>query len=168
MAALNEATIGLIRVDYEEGALTVAAIGEKYGVSASYVCRLARERGWLMRTDRLGRRPRTSAALSATGRALIAHRLCGVINKKIDQMEKDMESGALSSADLERDSKTIASMIGGMHKVIPVPIEDKVSKPDAAPSTAVANTDEVERLQREIIERFERIQSRREVEGRSL
>lgn len=162
--ALDEAAFALMRVDYEESSLTVAAIGDKFGVSASYVCRQARERGWLMRTDRLGRRPRTTAPLSGVGRALIAHRLCGVINKKIDQMEKDMESGELSSADLERDAKTIGSMIGGMHKVVPVPGEDKVSKPDVARTAAVENADEVERLQREIIERFERIQSRREAE----
>lgn len=159
MAALDEATIALIKVDYEESSLTVAAIGKKYGVSASYICRLARERGWLMRTVRLGRRPRVATPLSGAGRALIAHRLCGVINKKIDQMENDMDSGELSSADLERDAKTIASMIGGMEKVTTGPGEDKVSKLDDA-----QDSDEVERLQREIIERFERIQSRREAE----
>jgi hypothetical protein len=70
----------------------------------------------------------------------------------------------LSSADLDRDAKAIASMIGGMQKVVPVPDEDKVSKPDDARCAAVANTDEVERLQREIIERFERIEKRRQAE----
>jgi hypothetical protein len=164
MAALDEATVGRIKVDYEESSLTVGAIGIKFGVSASYISRLAREHGWLMRTQRMGRRPRTTAHLTIAGRAFIAHRLCGVINRKIDQMEKDMESGELSSADLERDAKTIASMVGGMQKVVPGPDEDKVSKPDAARSNSAADANEVERLQREIIERFVRIQRRREVE----
>ena len=164
MAAFDQATLDLIRIDYEESDLTVAAIGTKYGVTAGYISRLAREHGWLMRAERMGRRPRTDARLTNAARTLIAHRLCGVINKKLDQMEKDMESGELSSADLERDAKTIASMIGGMEKVKSGPGEDKVSKPDAVRTAAVANADEVERLQREIIERFERIEKRREAE----
>lgn len=167
MAALDEATVALIKIDYEESSLTVAAIGAKFGVPPSYVSRLARQRGWKMRSGRAGSRARAAAA-DAAGRALIARRLCGVINMKIDQMEQDMNSGEHSSADLERDAKTIASMIGGMQKVVPGPDEDKVSKPDAERSVTVENCDEVERLQREIIERFERIEKRREAEGGSL
>ena len=165
MAAFSDATIALIKIDYEESSLTVVAIGEKYGISAPYVSRIARERGWILRTQRLGRRPRTKSPMSNAGRALISHRLCGVINRKLDQMENDMESGALSSADLERDAKTIASMIGGMQKVGPVQTEDKVSKFDAVRPAAVADTDEVERLQREIVERFEQIERRRAAEA---
>jgi len=167
MAALDEATIARVKIDYEESSLTVVAIGEKYKVSPSYVCRLARERGWMMRTHRLGRRPRTTAP-SAMARELIAHRLGGLINKKLDQMEKAMESGELGPADLERDAKTVGSMIGGLQKVVPVPEEDKVSKLDVAQPASTDNADEVERLQREIIERFERIERRRHAEGGSV
>ncbi len=165
MVAFDPATLELIRIDYEESTLTVAAIGDKFGVTAQYISRLARKHGWKLRTQQNRRAPRVKPPPSYVGRALIAHRLCGVINKKIDQMEKDMESGELSSADLERDAKTISSMIGGMEKVTHGPAEDKVSKPDVARSAAVdANVDEVERLQREIIQRFERIEQRRQAE----
>ena len=95
--ALDAATLALIKVDYEESSLTVAAIGEKYGHSPSYISRLARIHGWILRTQRLGRTPRMSAVLSQQARALIAHRLCSIINKKLDQMEKDMDSGVLTS-----------------------------------------------------------------------
>ena len=40
--ALDPATLAPMKVDYEESSLTVAAIGEKYGCSASYVSRMAR------------------------------------------------------------------------------------------------------------------------------
>lgn len=164
MAALDEAIISLMKIDYEVSSLTVDAVGKKYGISGSYVSRIARNRGWLLRTQRLGHKPRTTVPLSNVGRALIAHRLCGVINGKIDQMEKDMQSGTLSSADLERDAKSIASMIGGMQKVVNAPDEDKVSKPDVTQAGVTTGNDEVERLQREIVERFERIQNRRDAE----
>ena len=160
--ALDAATLALIKVDYEESGLTVAAIGEKYGHSPSYISRLARIHGWILRTQRLGRTPRMSAVLSQQARALIAHRLCSIINKKLDQMEKDMDSGVLTSPDLERDSKTIGSMVVGVERIVPRLEEDKVSKRDAAEAAPLADDDAVMRLQLEIIERFERIQRRRE------
>lgn len=166
MAALSEATIALIKIDYEESSLTVEAIGIKNGVSPSYVCRLARTRGWLMRSMRMGRKARVDAPLTNAGRAYIAHRLSSVINRKIDQMEQDMQSGALSPADLERDAKTVASMIGGMEKVAAATDGETNNKSHRA-AAGGANLDDVERLQREIVERFERIQKRRETEGRS-
>ena len=160
--ALDAATLALVKVDYEESSLTVIAIGEKYGVSPSYVSRMARTHGWILRTQRLGRTPRMPAVLSQEARALIAHRMCGIINKKLDQMEKDMDSGVLTSPDLERDAKTIGSMVIGVEKIVPRHEENKVSKRDAAEAAPLADDDAVERLQREIIERFERIQRRRE------
>jgi hypothetical protein len=160
--ALDPAMLAPMKVDYEESSLTVAAIGEKYGCSASYVSRMARTHGWILRTQRLGRTPRAPAVLSQQARALIAHRMCSIINKKLDQMEKDMDSGVLTSPDLERDSKTIGSMVIGVEKIVPRSEEDKESKRDAAEAAPVAEDDAVERLQREIIERFERIQRRRD------
>jgi hypothetical protein len=79
-------------------------------------------------------------------------------------MVKGMQSGELSSADLEHDTKMVGSMIGGLQKLVAAPEEGKFRNPKLAKVGAV---DEVERLQREIIERFERIQRRREAEGRS-
>ena len=116
--ALDEATIALVKYDYEETDLTIIAIGKKLGCSPSYICRLARNRGWLLRSIRLGRTPRTPVPVSAAARAGIAQRLCSLINKKLDQMEKDMESGALGSSDLERDTKSVGAMMSGMEKVM--------------------------------------------------
>jgi hypothetical protein len=167
MAALSEATIARIRIDYEESSMTVEAIGQKYGVAATYISRLARTRGWLMRSIRMGRRARVGAPLTVSGRAFIAQRLCGVINKKIDQMEQDMQSGVLSPADLERDAKTVASMIVGMEKVATATDGEKKHKGQGGDVAEAGSVDEVERLQREIIERFESIQRRREAEAGS-
>ena len=165
--ALDAATIALIRIDYEESDLTVVAIGLKYGRSPSYICRLAREGGWLMRSERLGRRPRSGPSISLHEREAIARRLSRVINKKLDQMENDMESGKLSPEEAERGAKTVASMIGGYDKVLVRAEDPDEERKRACPAADPGTVDEVERLQREIIERFERIQRRREAEGRS-
>ncbi len=177
---LDEAELAVMQWEYEETPLTVDEVGLRHGCSGQTVCKIAKRNGWKLRGRRNGaavrRSPAAGAPAVASTAALrvrpvqapgIAQRLCNVINRKLDQMEKDMQSGELSSADLERDAKTIASMIGGMQKVTPTPDEDKVSKPDAARVATVDNAEEVERLQREIVERFERIQSRREAEGGS-
>lgn len=153
MTTLDEAVIAQIKVLYEESGLTLVRIGVQFGRTATSISQLARKRGWKLRAPRKLSPPKARAAL--------AHRLCDVINKKLDQMETDMQSGELSSADLERDAKSVASMIGGMDKAVSAQNEDKKRKPRAAASAAVT---EVERLQREIIERFERIQRRREAE----
>lgn len=162
--ALDAATIALIRIDYEESDLTVVAIGLKFGRSPSYICRLAREGGWLLRSERLGRRPRSSSSAILQAREAIAHRLSRVINKKLDQMEKGMESGSLSAEDVERGAKTVGSMIGGLDKVVARQDRPDEDKQRTSPATNTGAVNEVERLQREIIERFERIQRRREAE----
>ncbi|MFN3623855.1 MAG: hypothetical protein ACK4TP_07300 [Hyphomicrobium sp.] len=165
----EDAELAVMQREYEETPLTVAAIGVRHGCSGQYVCKLAKLFGWKLRSASKGTLNASLLPPVAPSQRIIeepgiAQRLCKVIKKKLDQMEKNMDSGELSSADLERDAKAIASMIGGMQKVVPVPDEDKVSKPDDARCAAVANTDEVERLQREIIERFERIEKRRQAE----
>ena len=163
--ALDEATIALVKYDYEETDLTIVAIGKKHGCSPSYICRLARNRGWLLRSIRLGRTLRTPMVVSEAARALIAQRLCSLISKKLDQMEKDMETGTLGSSDLERDTKSVGAMMTGMDKVLaPANADKKHKAKEAAAAEADPAIEDVERLQREIVERFERIERRREAE----
>ena len=162
--AIDAATLALIKVDYEESDLTVVKIGLKYDRSPSYISRLAREECWLLRSERLGRRPRSGPPRSVLAREAIAQRLSRVINKKLDQMEQGMETGELSAEEAERGAKMVGSMLGGFERVAAAPEEDNVRNSKAANADTA---DEVERLQREIIERFERIQRRREIEGGS-
>lgn len=164
-APLDEATLALLKIDVEESDLTVVEIGVKYDRSPSYISRLSRERGWLTRSERLGRRPRSVPVASVQAREAIAQRISRVINTKLDQMEKGMESGELSAEDAERGGKMVTSMLGGLEKVV-TRAEGQDEEKKRAFDTGAA--DEVERLQREIIERFERIQRRREAERGSL
>ena len=83
-----------------------------------------------------------------------------IIIRKLDLMEKGLEDGTLSVEEAERHSKSISSMVGGYGKVKEAPRAEKKGKRGKA--DAIADDDAVERLQREIIERFERIQRRRE------
>ena len=156
MTKLDEAVIAQIKPLYEESDLTLVRIGVQFGCSATSISQLAKRRCWKLRAPRKLSPPKARTAL--------ALRLCDVINSKLDQMEKDMQSGELSSADLERDAKSMASMIGGMDKALSAQNEDKKRKPRTAAAAAV---NEVERIHREIIERFERIQRRRNAQAGS-
>ena len=75
-----------------------------------------------------------------------------------------MESGELSSSDFERDAKSVGSMISGMEKVAAGSSDgDKEPKPNAAEHTVA----KVERIRREIVQRFERLQRSRNAVPRS-
>ena len=82
-------------------------------------------------------------------------------------MDKAMTEGELSSADFERDAKAVGSMLGGLEKAAMVPDAEKDRQPKPTIPTADATGGEAERLHREIIERFERIQRRRDAEAGS-
>jgi len=167
MAVLDEATLAEIKDLYQGSELTLAAIGARYGRSPSGISRLARAHGWLMRSVARGWAPRRTLLSGAKARAYLAHRLCQTVGMKLDQMEKDMACGKLSSEDFERDTKSVASMMGGMDKATATDA-DKDPKPKSERAAAEsAPASDVERLQREIIERFERIQRRRNAEAGS-
>lgn len=162
--ALDDAAVAEIQRLYADTKVTVAQIGEQFGVSPSAICKLARKRGWPTRGELMGRSPRRGQPSTPKARAMLAHRLCDAITKKLDQMEKGMESGKLNSSDYERDAKSVGSMISGMEKVAAVGSDgDKKRKPNAA-KTAFSD---VERIRREIVERFERLQRSRNAAPRS-
>jgi hypothetical protein len=159
---VDAATEAAIKFDYEETNLTLNAIGAKHGRSGAWVCKLARLRGWKRRrpqAEESAPRPRRRH----DPRATMTRRMCKVINGKLKDMEQGMKTGDMSAADVERNTKVVTSMIGSLQKV-DAPGEDKVGD---AQSTNAGAKNEVERLQREIIERFERIQRRREAQGGS-
>jgi hypothetical protein len=92
-----------------------------------------------------------------------------VITAKLAQMEAQMRNGSLSSEDFERDTESLGQMIGSVEKTIAAGADgEKKHKANAvAPAPASANpsvSDDAERLHREIVERFERIQARRNAE----
>jgi len=102
--ALDDAAVAEIQRLYADTKVTVAQIGEQFGVSPSAICKLARKRGWPTRGELMGRSPRRGQPSTPKARAMLAHRLCDAITKKLDQMEKGMESGELNSSDYERDA----------------------------------------------------------------
>jgi len=167
--ALDKAALAEIKRLYHGNELTLAQIGDRYGITATAVSRIARSRGWLMRSELRGYAPRHSVPTTPKACALLVHRLCDVIVKKLDQMEADMAAGKLSSEDYERDTKSVAQMIASVGKAVMTGTDaDKERKPKSAePDVPAAAADEAERLHREIIERFERIQRRRDAEAGS-
>jgi hypothetical protein len=170
----DEPTLVAIEVEHNAGELTLNAIGKKHGCSGAYICKLAKEYGWPRRrpasaetcetTESADGAARTAPAKKKRPpdmRVMIKRRMCKVINRKLKEMEQGMQSGNMEPAEIERNTRVVTSMIGGLQKV-GGPEEDKERNAKAADA---GTADEVERLQREIIERFERIQRRREAEG---
>ena len=168
--ALDDAAMAEIERLYRERKLTLVAIGKQFNRSPSGISRLARTRGWPMRWELMGYAPRFRAPSTPRMRAVLALRLCDTITKKLEQMEKGMQSGELGSADYERDAKSVGSMIAGMEKVTATGTDaDEERQPKSASASASEGpgASEAERLHREIIERFERIQRRRIAEAGS-
>ena len=166
--ALDDASLAEVGRLYREGRLKLAEIGRPYGLAPSAISHLARVHGWPMRGKLKARAPQVTALSTPKTRAL-ARRLCDAITKKLEHMEKGMTSGELSSADYERDAKAVGSMVGGLQKVAAtVKDADEERQPKSASSATSAapatGSGEAERLHREIIERFERIQRRRDAE----
>lgn len=162
--ALDDAAVAEIQRLYAGTKVTVAQIGDQFGVSPSAICKLARQRGWPTRSELMGRSPRRGQPSTPKARAMLAHRLCDAIIKKLDQMEKGMESGELNSSDYERDAKSVGSMISGMEKVAAVGSDGDKKR---TPKTAETAFSDVERIRREIVERFERLQRSRNAAPRS-
>jgi len=158
--ALDKAAVAEIKRLYHGSELTLDEIGEQYGLAATSVSRLARTQGWLMRSVMRGNAPRRHLPTTEKARELLAHQLCDAITSKLKQMETDMTSGRLTSQDYERDTNSVSAMIGGLEKVTATATHaDKERKPKCAEPAPPA--DAAERLHREIVERFERLQRRR-------
>jgi len=160
--ALDHAVLAEIGRLYGDRTLTLAEIGRRHNRSAASISQLARKHGWPMR------RGEQRAAQRSEARARLAAKLCKAVTRKLVQMEKAMKSGELCPADCERDAKSIVSMVGSMEKVLAtVPDANEERQPESAsagPSEG-SGTGEAERLHREIMERFERIQRRRNAEA---
>jgi hypothetical protein len=164
--ALDKAALAEIKRLYQGDEVTVAEIGAQHGISASAVSRIARRYGWLMRTVRRGYALRHSVPSTPKALELVVHQLCEAIITKLKQMEAQMQGGSLSSEDFERDAKSVGQMVGSVFKAkTTVPDGNETQKPNAAEPAAAS--DDAERLHREIIERFERIQERRDAEAGS-
>jgi uncharacterized protein YjcR len=72
--ALDDAAVAEIQRLYADNKLTVAQIGEQFGVSASAVSKLARKRGWPTRCELMGRSPRRGQPSTPKARAVLAQR----------------------------------------------------------------------------------------------
>ncbi len=164
--ALDEATLAEMKRLHQACELTLAEIGVRFGMAATTVSKVARLNGWPSRSELIGRAPPSFRRVSARAKARLVRRIYDTIGTMLKQMEADMESGKLQANDFERAGKSVAAMLAGLHKATATePDGDDKQKPNAAEPAAAA--DEAERLHREIIERFERIQQRRKAEAGS-
>jgi hypothetical protein len=165
--ALDPAVLAEIKCLYGDRSITVAEIGRRHNRSAASISQLARKQGWPMRRGEQREAQRREA------RARLAAKLCKAITTKLEQMEKAMRRGELCPADCEREAKSVGSMVGSMEKVLTTVPHAEERQPQPASAGASEDTSdgpstgEAERLHREIMERFERIQRRRDAEAGS-
>jgi len=166
--ALDKAALTEIKRLHQANELTLDEIGARYGMAATSVSKLARVHGWRSRSEMLGRASRSFRPATARTQAKLVRRLYDTISMMLEQMEADMRSGKLTAQDFERAGKSVAAMIGGLSKATATePDGDEKQKPKSAETAAPPAADEAERLHREIIARFERVQKRRNAEAGS-
>jgi hypothetical protein len=154
---------------YHANVLTLDDIGARYGKSGQAIAKLAHRRDWPRRAELAGTARRSLVAISRALEQVLV-RMGAAMNAKLEQMEKGMQAGELGSEEFERDSKAIAAMAAVMQKAIaagPNAQQNAKKEPHPQPAEPGATADEIERLQREIMERFERIQRRRNAEAGS-
>jgi hypothetical protein len=160
--ALTEAAVAEIKCLHQACELTLDQIGARYGIAATAVSRLARIHGWPSRSELMGRSPRKLQPVAAQSRTRLVCRLYNTITMMLELMEAEMKSGTLKAPDFERIGRSVAAMLGGLSKATATePDGDKKTPNTAEPAAA---PDDAERLHREIVERFERIQRRRNAE----
>ena len=148
------------RVLFETTNQTQAEIAKAVGRSVSTISRWAARENW-QRPGEKNKPPREPNFSRRRAGVAIGKRIHSFIIRKLDEMEKGMEDGTLTPEAAESGSKMISSMIGGFDKAVPNPNEGSKRRRGADDGKPAA-VDEVARLQREIIERFERIERRRE------
>jgi hypothetical protein len=168
--ALDKEAVAEMKRLYHGNELTLVQIGARFGISATAVSRRARREGWLMRSELKGASPRVREPSTPRVLELVVHQFCEAINAKLKQMEAQMQAGKLSSEEFERDARSLGQMVGSALKVTTtVPDGDETQRAHSAgpAADATAACDDVERLHREIVERFERIQRRRNAEAGS-
>ncbi len=164
--ALSQAAVAEIKCLHQACELTLAEIGARYGIAATTVSKLARIHGWPSRSQLMGRASPSFRPMTARSQARLVRRFYDTIGSMLARTEKNMAEGNLSGEDFERIGKSVAAMIAGLSKVMAtVANGDEKQRPEGAEPAAAA--DEAERLHREIIERFERIQTRRNAEAGS-
>jgi hypothetical protein len=117
-----------------------------------------------MRSEMRGHAARLTVPTTARMRALLEHRLCELVTTKLAQMEAGVASGKLTSEDFARDARPVISMLGSVRR-----IGTQGADADEQQRKSPERVDEVaiERLRSEIMERFERIKRRRQIEGGS-
>jgi hypothetical protein len=137
--------------------LTYEQIAASTGVSRDAIVERSRKHGW----RRSGARAPARQSLAARRRLL--RRFYNAITTKLEQMEHRMEhdtlrgKGASTSADHERDARTIGGLITQLGKLSEYEsdLENPAGRGDTA--AAVAFAEETERYRRELVERLARL-----------
>jgi hypothetical protein len=161
---IDATTLAEVKRLYDGDELTLVQIGKRVGRSPSLISQLAKRHGWARRWDRLGRKPYRRPSGLERERKTMLRRYYRTVSRFLQQMETAIGKGEYSLDDFERGAKSVRAIQGGMGNVEKVAAAG--THADQEPIPAAPDDDsEAERIRREIMERFERIQQRRAAEG---
>lgn len=162
--ALDETAWAAIEKAYVETEELLADLGKRFGISASQISHRALVYGWPSRWARMGRKPRRKTMSTRKARDQLIHRLYRAIDLKLERLETRMESGEeLTPAETERNLRALATMIGGFEKVAEVAFDAEKERKGATKRKKTSAPD-AERMRREIAERLERLQHKRDAD----
>jgi hypothetical protein len=166
---ISDEMLAQIKRLHHANALTLDQIGERFGLTGGAISKLARANGWPAR-DRSKGHAAHRFRFGERERNELVHQLYSTTLQILEQMEAEMASGKPGTQDVERAAKAVAAMIGSVGKMTMAGRDgNKTHKPKSSGADEDRSdaASRVERLQREIIERFEGIQRRRNAEAGS-
>jgi hypothetical protein len=158
MAALDPAAVAKAYGLFKTTRMTVAAIGAAVGRSASTITRWAEQFEWGARPGAEGKPLRAPNFSRKRANRNMAKGFYQLIMRYLDTMEQGLKECSLTPEKAEQTAKLLAPLVSSYGKVDANEAADAKTK---GKRSKAAGVDDVERLQREIVERLERIQSRR-------
>lgn len=157
------AEIGRLYCESDE---TIHSIAQRFGVTDRLIFKEARRQGWPRRSERRRQRVGVTGPIAPVppsdpirvAREALVRRLFRVMNKRLEKLEKRMQTeDDTSPDDIERDRREIDTMVRGLDKLTEAAADRKRPPEAGSGKPTLLTSAEAERLRNEIAERLERL-----------
>jgi len=153
-----------VQAEYARGALTVAQICARYGITSKALYRQAKKEGWPLRSaantaaSRSAPKPSGRRGSRKSRKALIA-RLYKALEHKMTEFESRLADGAQTATESERDARTLNTMVRLFERL--GALEEKAKAGDAASRDDGELGADARALREDLARRLERLRAER-------
>ncbi|NJM34786.1 MAG: hypothetical protein HC850_08815 [Rhodomicrobium sp.] len=150
-----------IERDYLAGSMTVSELCAVHGIDRNALYRRIREEGWRKRSETSARATAakvTPAAKSRRPSPGLAERLSTLLDRKMTEFENRMADGSATSADTERDARTLNTLVRLLEKLTS-PLASNKKRAGATTDAALTSKaeDDADRIRSDLAQRLERL-----------